>query len=62
MRSFLDWFCLPLVIFGALNYGIVELFRYDLFSLIPNANVIRGLKICIGLAGLGLFTGWYGRR
>ncbi|MDR1009353.1 MAG: DUF378 domain-containing protein [Rickettsiales bacterium] len=62
MKSIVDFICLPLAIVAAVNYGLVGIFGFDLLSLMPTALAARIVQIIVGLAGLGLATGLYGRR
>lgn len=52
----LDWIVYILVIVGALNYGIAELFSYDILGMIFGGIAILAklVAILIGLAGLYL--------
>ena len=54
-NRFLAWTCLTLVIIGALNWGLVGFFQFDLVSAIfggMSAWVSRVIYALIGLAGL----------
>jgi uncharacterized membrane protein YuzA (DUF378 family) len=62
MKNFINLVCMPLVLFAAVNYGLVGAFRYDLLGLLPSGLAVQIAQIAIGLAGLGLATGWYGRK
>ena len=62
MTNLLNKVCLPIVLFGAINYGLVGLFRLDLISYLGCPLLIRAAHIIIGLAGLGLITGWFGKK
>lgn len=57
----LHWICLILAIVGALNWGLVGLFEYDLVATIFGGEEAVGSRIVyslVGLAGLVLlFTG-----
>ena len=51
----LDWTALTLVIIGAVNWGLVGLFRFDLVATLfggMEAPISRILYVIIGLAGL----------
>jgi uncharacterized membrane protein YuzA (DUF378 family) len=54
-NRFLRWTCLTLVIIGALNWGLVGFFQFDLVSAIfggMSAWISRVIYALIGLAGL----------
>ena len=54
-NRFLGWTCLTLVIIGAINWGLVGFFQFDLISAIfggMSAWVSRVIYALIGLAGL----------
>ena len=54
-NKFLGWTCLTLVIIGAINWGLVGFFQFDLISAIfggMSAWVSRVIYALIGLAGL----------
>ena len=54
-NRFLAWTCLTLVILGALNWGLVGFFQFDLVAAIfggMSAWVSRVIYALIGLAGL----------
>lgn len=52
----LDWVALALVIIGALNWGLVGLFKKDLVASIfgVDSGVSRGIFVLVGLAGVYL--------
>ena len=56
MRSrSLDWFCLSLVILGAINWGLVGFFQYDLIAGIfggMSGAFSRLIYVLVGAAGL----------
>ena len=54
MRTF-DWIALTLVIIGAVNWGLIGFFQYDIIAAIfggMSAVVSRILYAAVGLAGL----------
>ena len=54
-NRFLGWTCLTLVIIGAINWGLVGFFQFDLISAIfggMSAWVSRVIYSLVGLAGL----------
>jgi len=54
-NRFLGWTCLTLVIIGAINWGLVGFFQFDLISAIfggMSAWISRVIYALIGLAGL----------
>ena len=56
MRSrSLDWTALTLVIIGAINWGLIGLFRFDLIATLfggMESAISRVIYVIIGLAGL----------
>jgi len=62
MKNFINWVCFPLVLFGAINYGLIGLFGVDLISYLHDLTVIRIVYVLIGAAGVGLATGWFGKK
>jgi len=51
----LDWTALTLVIIGAINWGLVGLFRFDLIATLfggMESIISRILYVAVGLAGL----------
>ncbi|MCL2170535.1 MAG: DUF378 domain-containing protein [Defluviitaleaceae bacterium] len=60
---FLRWTCLTLIILGAINWGLVGFFQFDLIAAIfggMSSWVSRIIYALIGLAGLYALT-FYGR-
>ncbi len=55
--SALDWVAIVLAVIGALNWGLVGLFDFNLVSAIfgPMSAVSRIVYVLVGLAGLYLF-------
>jgi len=54
-NRFLTWTCLTLVIIGAINWGLIGFFQFDLVAAIfggMSAWVSRIIYALIGLAGL----------
>jgi uncharacterized membrane protein YuzA (DUF378 family) len=62
MKKIIDFVCLPLVLVGAVNYGLIAVFDYDILSILQDGAFIRIAQILIGVAGVGLATGWYGKK
>lgn len=61
MNKFLNAVCLPLVLFGALNWGLVGALRFDIIGELLGASLAaRIVQVAIGLAAVGLLTGWFG--
>ena len=52
----IDWIALVLVIIGALNWGLVGLFNFDLIAALfgPLSILARIIYVLVGLAGLWL--------
>ena len=51
----LDWTALTLVILGAINWGLIGVFRFDLIATIfggMESAISRVIYVIIGLAGL----------
>lgn len=63
---FLDIICLTLIIVGALNWGLIGFFNYDLVSAIFGGGlrwIARVIFAVVGLAGVyGLFIYGHLRR
>ena len=58
-NRFLAWTCLTLVVIGAINWGLVGFFQFDLVAAIfggMSAWVSRVIYAFIGLAGLYALT------
>jgi uncharacterized membrane protein YuzA (DUF378 family) len=62
MKNIINLVCLPLVILAAVNYGLIGVFDYDVLSLLPDATLLKIVQVLIGIAGIGLATGWYGKN
>ena len=58
MKNMINMICLPIVLFGAINYGLIGLIDLDLLSYLRDGTLIKVAQIIIGLAGLGLATGF----
>ena len=60
MRNrFLDWFALTLLIVGAINWGLIGFFRFDLLGSIfggMGAVLSRVVFAIVGIAGLYCLT------
>jgi len=55
----IDWFCLTLVIIGAVNWGLIGFFQYDLVAGIfggMSAVLSRLIYVIVGAAGLYCLT------
>ena len=51
----MDWLCITFIIIGALNWGLVGFFNFDLVSAVFNGNmqfVARIIFAVVGLSGL----------
>ena len=51
----LDWTALTLVIIGAINWGLIGLFRFDLIATLfggMESAISRVIYVIVGLAGL----------
>ena len=51
----LDWTALTLVILGAINWGLIGLFRFDLIATLfggMESAISRVIYVIVGLAGL----------
>ena len=59
----IDWLCLTLVIVGAINWGLIGFFQYDLVAAIfggMQGMVSRTIYVLVGVAGIYCLT-MYGR-
>ena len=59
----IDWLCLTLVIIGAINWGLIGFFQYDLVASIfggMQGMVSRTIYVLVGAAGIYCLT-MYGR-
>lgn len=55
--KFFDWIALTLVIIGALNWGLVGFFNFDLVSAVFSGSLWWIARIIFGLVGLaGLYS------
>ena len=52
----------PIVLAGAINYGLVGLGITDLFGLLPSAWWVTFFQVLIGIAGVGVAVGLLGRK
>ena len=53
MNSFIKFVCLPLMIIGALNWGLVGAFNFNLVSLLFGTGVLaRIIYLLVGIAGI----------
>jgi uncharacterized membrane protein YuzA (DUF378 family) len=62
-NRFLAWTCLTLIIIGAINWGLVGFFQFDLVAAIfggMSSWVSRVIYALVGLAGLYALS-FYGR-
>lgn len=50
--TWFDWLALVLVIIGALNWGLVGFFNYNLVDAIFGSNIGRVIYALVGLTGL----------
>ena len=57
-NKFLNCFCLTLTIIGAVNWGLIGLFRFDLVAfLFGNLSWLsRIVYVLVGICGLYLFS------
>ena len=59
----IDWLCLTLVIVGAVNWGLIGFFQYDLVAAIfggMQGAISRVIYVLVGVAGIYCLT-MYGR-
>lgn len=59
----LDWLCITLIIIGAINWGLVGFFNFDLITSVFGGSlywIARIIFALVGLAGLYSLT-FYGR-
>ena len=52
----------PLVLFGAINYGLIGLFQIDMLAYFDSAMLLKLAQIIIGFAGVGVAVGLLGRK
>ncbi|MDR2268664.1 MAG: DUF378 domain-containing protein [Rickettsiales bacterium] len=62
MKNIINAICLPIVLFGAINYGLIGLFDLDILAYLGDPTLMKVAHVVIGLAGVGLATGWYGKK
>lgn len=61
MQKILDMVCMPLVLIGALNYGLVALFGFDIFGEIgglTNGNIAFVLQLLVAIAAVIVAAGY----
>ncbi|MDR2899491.1 MAG: DUF378 domain-containing protein [Clostridiales bacterium] len=54
-----DWICLTLVIIGAINWGLIGFFQFDLVAMLfggMSGMVSRLIYVLVGIAGLYCLT------
>ena len=59
MHTIMNFICSPLMIIGAINWGLVGAFNFNLVSVLfgPMSILSRIIYIIIGIAGIcGIFT------
>ena len=60
MMNLINKVCLPIAIIGAINYGLVALFAFDILSILNNGSLQFVAQVIIGVAGaivaFGLIT------
>lgn len=57
-KNFLDYFLLAIIIIGALNWGLVGLFRFDLVAFVFGTMswVTRVIYVLIGIGGIYMLS------
>ena len=61
MKKFMNTVCMPLVLFGAIDWGLIGIFRYDVIGAVLGASIAaQVVQILIGLSALGILFGWFG--
>ncbi|MCL2629720.1 MAG: DUF378 domain-containing protein [Alphaproteobacteria bacterium] len=58
MTKLINMVCLPIVIIGAVNYGLMGLFGIDLLHYLNGATLIQAAQIIIGVSGLVVAAGY----
>ena len=53
---------LPVALFGAINYGLVGLFRLDLLDYLDGGTLQQAAMIIIGVAGVVATAGMIAKR
>lgn len=62
-KNTLDWIVLVLIIIGALNWGLVGAFSFNLITTIFGASVITTIVyILVGIAGLYELRWLFGKK
>ena len=54
--------CLPIALFGAINYGLIGLGITDLLSFLHDGALVQIAQIVIGVAGAGVALGFFGKK
>ena len=56
--SFLDYFLLAIIIIGALNWGLIGLFRFDLIAFVFGTMswVTRVIYVLVGIGGIYMIS------
>jgi len=60
--SLLNKVCLPIALFGAINYGLIGLFNLDLLSYLRDGTLVVIAQVVIGVAGAFAALGLFGRK
>ncbi|MDR1476688.1 MAG: DUF378 domain-containing protein [Rickettsiales bacterium] len=62
MKKFMNTVCMPLALFGAIDWGLIGIFRYDVIGAVLGSSMAAQIvQILIGLSGLGVLFGWFGK-
>jgi len=51
--------CLPIVIIGAINYGLIGVLGLDLLGYLNSSFLVQAVQIIIGISGVGVALGLF---
>ena len=57
MLNLINKICLPVALLGAINYGLIGLFNFDLLSYLDGRTLVQIAQIVVGVAGAVVFAG-----
>ena len=57
MLNLINKICLPVALLGAINYGLIGLFGFDLLSYLDGRTLVQIAQIVVGVAGAVVFAG-----
>ena len=62
MKELINKICMPVALFGAINYGLIGLFSLDLLGYLSDSTLVQIAYIVIGVAGVGAAYGWFVKK